>query len=56
MLVTVPHGAAGSTVESERGWAADVVLHVVFLIGVFTYAVVLGIVTDDIRGQMDKVG
>jgi hypothetical protein len=46
---------AGSSVESERGFAADVVLHLVYLAGLFTFAVVLGIVTDDISTQVDKV-
>jgi hypothetical protein len=47
--------SAGSSVESERGFAADVVLHLVYLAGLFTFAVVLGIVTDDISTQVDKV-
>jgi hypothetical protein len=49
------HVFAGSSVESERGFAADVVLHLVYLAGLFTFAVVLGIVTDDISTQVDKV-
>jgi hypothetical protein len=32
-----------------------VVLHLVYLAGLFTFAVVLGIVTDDISTQVDKV-
>jgi hypothetical protein len=31
------------------------VLHLVYLAGLFTFAVVLGIVTDDISTQVDKV-
>ncbi|WIA39518.1 hypothetical protein OEZ86_005609 [Tetradesmus obliquus] len=51
----VLNNCPGSTVESERGLAADVVLHLVYLAGLFTFAVVLGIVTDDISTQVDKV-
>jgi len=46
----------GSSVESERGPAADMVLHVVYLVGLLTFAAVLGIVCDDIGTQVDKVG
>lgn len=46
---------AGSSVDSERSFGADVVLHLVYLAGLFTFAVVLGIVTDDISTKVDKV-
>lgn len=41
--------------ESERNFAADLVLHLVYLAGLFTFAVVLGIITDDIGTHVDKV-
>jgi hypothetical protein len=47
---------AGSSVESDRGPAADLVLHVVYIVGLLTFAAVLGIVCDDIGTQVDKVG
>jgi hypothetical protein len=60
MLVLAPAPStwplpAGSSVESERGTAADIVLHVVYLAGLFTFAIVLGVVTDDIGNAFDKV-
>lgn len=41
--------------ESERGPAADFVLHAVYIIGLLVFAAVLGIVCDDIGTQVDKV-
>eukprot|EP00878_Enallax_costatus_P024281 GHUV01025906.1.p1 GENE.GHUV01025906.1~~GHUV01025906.1.p1 ORF type:complete len:571 (+),score=147.54 GHUV01025906.1:313-2025(+) len=52
---SVLNNCPGSSVESERSFAADVVLHLVYLAGLFTFAVVLGIITDDIGTHVDKV-
>jgi hypothetical protein len=54
-LLIVAAAAAGSSVESERGPAADFVLHAVYIIGLLVFAAVLGIVCDDIGTQVDKV-
>lgn len=45
----------GCTVESERGPGADLVLHLVYLVGLLAFAAVLGVVCDDISTQVDKV-
>ncbi|KAF6253223.1 hypothetical protein COO60DRAFT_1548067 [Scenedesmus sp. NREL 46B-D3] len=52
---SVLNNCPGSSVDSERSFGADVVLHLVYLAGLFTFAVVLGIVTDDISTKVDKV-
>jgi hypothetical protein len=55
ILLVLSH-CAGSSVESERGPAADLVLNVVYIVGLLTFAAVLGIVCDDVASQVDKVG
>lgn len=49
------HNCAGSSVESDRGPAADLVLNLVYIVGLLTFAAVVGIVCDDVASQVDKV-
>lgn len=43
---------AGAKVTEETSWLAALVMNVVFLLGLFTFAVVLGIISEEIKTQV----
>lgn len=61
----LPHGlfkvygvlyrAPGAKVTEETSWLAALVMNIVFLLGLFTFAVVLGIISEEIKTQVRDV-
>lgn len=45
----------GADIIAEKNWRATVVTHTIFLAGTFTFAVLLGILTDDISSAVLRV-
>jgi len=61
----LPHGlfkvygvlyrAPGAKVTEETSWLAGLIMNIVFLLGLFTFAVVLGIISEEIKTQVRDV-
>lgn len=42
----------GAKVTEETSWLAGLIMNIVFLLGLFTFAVVLGIISEEIKTQV----
>ena len=46
---------SGAKVTEETSWLAGLIMNIVFLLGLFTFAVVLGIISEEIKTQVPSV-